>query len=306
MPGEKIGFIGLGAMGDGMTRNLLRAGYAVCGYDKNAEAMARLAAAGGAAATGPSVAAVDAALLLVCVFSADQAEDVLFGEDGAAAQLPQGATVVMHTTMAPEHARAMAERLAATGQLFLDAPVTGGKRGADEGTLTVIASGPDAAMAAAQGAFDAMGSRVYRIGAQVGAASTVKMINQLLVGIHIVAAAEGIALAARAGADPKLVYEVITHGQGNSLAFESRVPDIFARDYAPRGVVDILTKDLGIVTRAAAALNFPLPLTATALQQFLAAAASGHGGEDAGAVVKVYERLAGIDVAAAAESGGEG
>ena len=297
---KNIGFIGLGSMGDGMTKNLLKAGYAVSGYDVNSDAVKRLADAGGTAAATPAECAAKSDMLFVCVFSDDQANDVLFGVTGAAATLRSGATVVMSTTMAPEACREMAKRLESTGHLFIDAPVTGGKRGADQGTLTVIAAGPAAAMAAAEGPFKAMGERVYHVGADAGAGSSVKMINQLLVGTHVAAAAEAIALATRAGADPNVVFDVITHGAGNSVAFETRIPNILAGDYTPRGVVDIFIKDLGIVTETGKALRFPLPIASAALQQFLAASAAGHGGEDDGAVVKVYEELSGIDVAAAA------
>ena len=298
---EKIGFIGLGAMGDGMTRNLLKAGYAVRGYDIDANATVRLADAGGDVASSAAAAAADADMLIVCVFSADQAETALFGDDGAVSTLGAGATVVMSTTMPPEHARAMAERLSESGHLFIDAPVTGGKTGADAGTLTVIASGPDTAMAAADGPLKAMGDRIYCIGAQAGAGSSVKMINQLLVGVHVVAAAEAIALATRAGVDPNVVYEVITHGQGNSLAFQSRVKTMLAGDYETRGALEIFPKDLGIVMDAGRALNFPLPLTSAALDQYQAAGAAGHGRADNAAVVKVYEQRGGIDVAKAAK-----
>ena len=295
----KIGFIGLGSMGDGMTKNLLKAGYAVSGYDVNPDAVARLAEAGGMASADPAACAADADMLIVCVFSAEQANAVLFGDKGAAAVLKSGATVVMSTTMAPDACKAIAGRLEKTGHLFIDAPVTGGKRGADLGTLTVIAAGSDAAMAAAEGPFKAMGDRVYHVGDSAGAASSVKMINQLLVGTHVAAAAEAIALAARAGADPAVVYDVITHGAGNSVAFETRIPNILAGDFTPRGVVDIFIKDLGIVAETGRALRFPLPIASAALQQFLAASAAGHGGKDDGAVVKVYEQLSGVDVAGA-------
>lgn len=301
-----VGFIGLGAMGDGMSKNLLKAGYAVRGCDLDGARVARLVAAGGTAAASPAEAAADAELLFVVVFTAAEAEAVLFGEDGAVAALAPGATVVMHTTVSPETAAAIEARLAAAGHRYLDAPVTGGKAGADAGTLTVIAAGSEAAFAAAEGALGAMGQRVYKVGARAGMGSTVKMINQLLCGVHVAAAAEGIALAARAGVDPRLVYEVITHGAGNSLVFETRVPNILARDFDPRGQVGIFTKDLGIVLDAARHLNFPLPLAAAAHQQFLAAAAAGYEHADDSAVVKVYEQLSGTDVAGAAEDAAQG
>jgi 3-hydroxyisobutyrate dehydrogenase len=302
MASSTIGVIGLGAMGDGMSKNLLRAGYAVRGYDIDAAAVDRLVAAGGVGAAGPAEAARGAELLMVIVFTAAQAEDVLFGEDGAVAALPRGAAVLMHTTVSPDQAAGFEQRLEATGHRFLDAPVTGGKAGADAGTLTVIASGSAAAFAAAEPALEAVGKITYRVGDRAGAGSSVKMINQLLCGINMAAAAEGMALAARAGVDPRVVYDVITHGAGNSLMFETRVPNILARDFSPRGVVEIFTKDLGIVLDAGGSLKFPLPMTAAARQQFLAAAAAGYERADDSAVVKVYEQLAGIDVAGAAEN----
>ena len=221
---------------------------------------------------------------------------MLFGDDGAARTLPKGATVILHTTGAPEDAIRIAARLAETGHLMIDAPVTGGKIGADEGTLTIIASGSDSAFAAAEPAFKAMGRNIYRVGSEIGQASTVKMVNQLLVGIHGVAMAEAMALATRAGADPKTVYEVITHGAGNSSVFEGLAPMVLAGEYEPRGNTDILTKDLGIVSEASRRLNLPLPLAAAALQQFLAAKARGDDPGEVATVARVYEALAGINI----------
>lgn len=301
---QQIGFIGLGAMGAGMARNLLRAGFPVRGYDIQPSLVEAFVADGGAGTATPAEAAEGAQLLVVIVFTAAQADEVLFGEQGAIASLPSGATVIMHTTMSPQEAEGMAARLAQQGYGFLDAPVTGGKSGADEATLTIIVSGTDDAMAAARPAFEKMGRKIARVGSKAGAASTVKMINQMLCGIHVVATAEAMVLAARGGADPRQVYDVITHGAGNSFAFETRVPSILARDYSPKGVVEIFTKDLGIVTEAARGFQCPVPLTALALQQFLAAAAAGYSRNDDISVVKIYERLAGVDVAESAERAG--
>jgi 3-hydroxyisobutyrate dehydrogenase len=218
--------------------------------------------------------------------------------------LPKGATVVLHTTGRPEDAVRFEARLAETGHLMVDAPVTGGKAGADAGTLTVIASGSDEALAAAEAAFKAMSTTIYRIGDRAGAASTVKMINQLLVGVHGVAMAEALALATRAGADPKVVYDVITHGVGNSVVFERLVPFVLARDFEPRGATEILVKDLGIVLEAAKEFSLPLPLAAAALQQYMAAVEQGFLRADFSSVVKVYEQSAGVDVAQAAQDRG--
>jgi 3-hydroxyisobutyrate dehydrogenase len=298
---QTIGFIGLGAMGRYMARNLVAAGHAVRGYDVRAEAVRQLAADGGAAAATPAEAARGAELLVVVVFTAAQAEQVLFGDDGAMSTLPDGATVLMDTTMSPAQARALEARLAQSGHALLDAPVTGGVAGADAGTLTFIVSGAPAALAAARPAMEVMGAKIAVCGEQAGAGSTVKMINQMMCGILVAATAEGIALAAKSGADPKIVYDVIKDGAARSFVWQDRVPDILARDYSPKGVVEIFTKDLGIALDGAKDVNFPAPLTAAAMQQFLAAASMGYLRDSDAAVVKVYEALAGIDVAAAAE-----
>ena len=295
---QNVGFIGLGAMGQGMAANLVRAGYRVRGFDLRPEAVESAEAAGVEPATSPADAARDAQLLLVIVFTAEQAQEVLFGTDGAAHTLPGGATVIMSTTMAPGRAQDMEARLKECDQLMLDAPVTGGVPGADAGTLTFIVSGDPRALAAARPAMEVMGAKIAVCGDSAGAGSSVKMINQLMCGVMVAASAEGIALAAKAGVDPKVVLDVIASGAAQSLVWNSRVSAIIERDLSPRGVVDIFTKDLNIVLEAGKGLSFPLPLTAAAMQQFLAADALGYGRADDSAVVKVYEALAGIDVAA--------
>jgi 3-hydroxyisobutyrate dehydrogenase len=298
---KKIGFIGLGAMGRYMARNLVRAGYEVRGHDVRAQAMEQLVADGGTAAATPAEAAAGADMLVVIVFTAAQADTVLFGNQGAVANLPEGAVVLMDTTMSPAQAEALEARLAESGHQLLDAPVTGGVGGADEGSLTFIVSGHPQALDAARPAMEVMGGKIAVCGDRAGPGSTVKMINQMMCGIMVAATAEGLALAAKAGADPKIVHDVINSGAARSYVWDTRAADIIARDYAPKGVVEIFTKDLGIALDGAREAEFPAPLTAAALQQFLAAAAMGHLRENDAAVVKVYEALAGIDVAAAAE-----
>ncbi len=248
----RCGFIGLGAMGGGMSRQLLSAGFEVHGYDVRPESVAEFAAAGGVAAATPAEAADGASLLFVVVFTAAQAEQALFGEHGAATTLAAGATVINHATTSPEQAKNLESRCEAAGLLFVDAPVTGGKSGADEGTLTVIASGSAAAMVVAQPALEAVSKRVFNCGISAGIASTVKMANQMLVGIHAVAAAEAISMARKGGADPAVVHEVLTNGHGNSLVWEQWVPKMLEGDFEGMGGTGlaIMRKDLGIATGA--------------------------------------------------------
>jgi putative dehydrogenase len=294
----KVGFVGLGAMGGPMAASLLKGGLEVRGCDMAKPARDARAAAGGTPVATPAAAADGADLLLLMVATPDQVEAVLFGEEGALRTLRQGATVVLHATVPPSFARSLGERLEAGGWLLLDAPVSGGPVGAVAGKLTIMASGPEAAFAAADAALAAMAGRVYRFGAEPGMGSTMKMINQHMAGIHIVTACEALALAARAGLDPGAAFEVVSNSAARSWMLENRGPHILNRDFTPLSAVEIFVKDLGIVLDAAYDLRFPLPLAAAAHQQFLAAAAAGFGREDDAAVVKVYEKLARIEVKA--------
>jgi putative dehydrogenase len=293
---QRVGVIGLGSMGMGMARRLVEGGFRVAGYDIREAASAALAAAGGVLATSPAEAAKAADILIVMVVNAAQVDAVLFGVDGAVAALPRGAVIMLSSTVPPSFAVATAARLAESGHLMLDAPVSGGAAGAQKGTLTVMGSGPPDAFAKAESALAAVAGKVYRLGETAGIGSTVKTVNQLLAGIHIAAAAEAMALGVRAGADAKTLYEVISNSAGASWMFGNRVPHMLAGDYTPLSAVDIFVKDLGLVLDTGRELRFPLPLAGAAHQLFLMAAAAGLGREDDAAVVKVYEKLAGISV----------
>jgi 3-hydroxyisobutyrate dehydrogenase len=292
----RIGVIGLGAMGMGMAQSLLRAGFAVQAYDVRPEPLEALATAGGSRAASPEEAARGADLLLVMVVNAAQVQEALFGAAGAVPALPEGSVVILSSTVPASFARALGERLAATGHLLLDAPVSGGTVGAESGRLTIMASGAPEAFARADAALVAMAAKVYRLGDAPGLGSTVKTINQLLAGVHIAAAAEAMALGTRAGADPRTLFEVISNSAGNSWMFTNRVPHMLDGDYTPRSAVEIFVKDLGLVLDTGRELRFPLPIAAAAHQLFLMAAAAGLGREDDAAVVKVFEQLAGISV----------
>ncbi|MGA9865940.1 MAG: NAD-binding protein, partial [Acetobacteraceae bacterium] len=170
----------------------------------------------------------------------------------------------------------------------------GGRAGAEAGTMTVMGSGAPAAFARAQPVLDAIAGKVFRLGEAAGIGSTVKMVNQLLAGVHIAAAAEALALGIRAGADPRTLYDVIAVSAGNSWMWQNRVPHILDGDDSPASAANIFVKDLGIVLDQARALSFPLPLAACAHQQFLATAAIGYGGRDDSSVIRVFQALTGI------------
>lgn len=293
MTERTVGFVGLGAMGGPMAANLLRKGFRVQGCDVARPALDALVAEGGTACTDPAGAAEGADVLVLMVASAAQADAVI---EAAGPELCEGRTVVLHSTVPAGYVRGLGQRLAERGIHLLDGPVSGGQVGAKDGRLTIMASGTEKAFAAAEPVMQAYSARIYRLGDEPGIGSTVKMINQLLAGVHITAAAEAMALATRAGADPAVVFDVMRNAAGQSWMLENRVPHILARDFTPLSAVDIFVKDLGIVLDTGRELRFPLPLAAAAHQQFLAAAAAGLGREDDSAVVKVYEKLAGIEV----------
>ncbi len=288
-----VGLIGLGAMGRGMAGSLRRGGHRVHAFDVRAEAVRDFASEGGVACAAPADAARACEVLVSVVVNAVQTEQVLFGEGGAAAAMKPGGVFVMCSTVDPSWSVALEQRLAAIGILYLDAPVSGGAARAASGEITMMTSGKPEAYAKCGGVLEAMAARVYKLGDRAGPGSTVKIVNQLLAGVHIAAAAEAMALGIRAGVAPTDIYEVITHSAGNSWMFENRMAHVLAGDYAPLSAVDIFVKDLGIVLDTARASKFPLPLASTAHQMFMQASSAGHGREDDAAVIKIFP---GIDL----------
>jgi putative dehydrogenase len=286
--GLPVGVIGLGSMGMAVARSLLRAGLPVCGYDVRAEAQEHLAGFGGVAVASAGEAGSRSRAVVILVVNAAQVEDVIFGAHGLAHSMEPGSVIVTSSTVPPAFAAELGQRIEQAGLLNIDAPVSGGVKKAAEGQLTVMASGPPAAFERCGPLFDAIAGKLYRLGERPGQGSTVKMINQLLAGVHIAAAAEAMALGIKAGADPQVLFDVIGNSAGSSWMFQNRVPHILAGDYRPLSAVNIFVKDLGLVLDSARKLAFPLPLTATAHQIFLSAAAAGLGGEDDSAVIKTY------------------
>ncbi len=284
----KIGIVGLGSMGYGMASSLLRAGHVVCGADVNPAAVDRLHAEGAAPWT------FELEALVVVVLNAAQVEAVLFGAEGVAAQLPPGAVVICCVTVAPDFARTIAARCEALGLQYLDAPISGGSLKAAAGKLSVMASGTAAAFAAARPMLQATAEKVFELGDSAGMGSAMKAVNQMLAGVHIAAMAEAVTFGMTQGITPETFLSVIPDCAGTSWMLENRAPHIVAGDYTPYSAVDIWPKDLGIVLDAARAAKFAAPLTAAALQQFVAASGMGFGRQDDAAVAKVYARNASL------------
>jgi L-threonate 2-dehydrogenase len=285
--------IGLGSMGMGIARSLRRVGFDVVGCDADPSTVEHFVREGGRGAPDPGSAGANVDVVVCVVVNAAQTEAVLFGEKGVASSMPEGAVFISSATMDPAACKRLATRLEAAGRLYLDAPISGGAARAADGTLTVLASGPRAAFGKARPALEAIAAKVHDLGPEVGLGSAFKMVNQLLAGVHIAAAGEAIAFAAKQGLDLRKVYEVITGSAGNSWMFENRIPHVLDGDYAPRSAIDIFVKDLGIVQDMAREWRFPVPLAAAALQVFLMASGAGMGRDDDASVARIYARLTG-------------
>jgi len=292
LAGRKVGLIGLGAMGSGMAGSLRRAGADLFVCDARPGVADAFAAAGGTACATPAELAARSEVVVSVVVNAAQTESVLFGDGtagaGAAAAMRPGSVFVMCSTVDPNVSIGFERRVEDSGLLYVDAPISGGAAKAASGQMTVMGAARDAAWAKVEPVLNAMAAKVYRLGDRAGNGSKVKIINQLLAGVHIAAAAEAMALGLREGVDAAALYDVITHSAGNSWMFENRMAHVLANDYTPLSAVDIFVKDLGLVLDTARATKFPLPLASTAHQMFMQASTAGFAKEDDAAVIKIF------------------
>ncbi|KAK4778790.1 hypothetical protein SAY86_006318 [Trapa natans] len=295
---KRIGFIGLGAMGFGMASNLIKSNYTVTGFDVYQPSLVRFSEAGGLIGNTPAEASKDADVLVIMVTNEIQAESVLYGDSGAVSALPAGASVILSSTVSPLFVTQLERRLQCEGRSLklVDAPVSGGVQRAAEGTLTIMASGTSEALHSTGSVLSAMSEKLYIIKGGCGAGSGVKMVNQLLAGIHIASAAEAMAFGTRLGLSTRILFDVIKNSGGDSWMFENRVPHMLDDDYTPYSALDIFVKDLGIVSRECLVHNVPLHVATVAYHLFLSGSAAGWGRQDDAGVVKVYETLTGVKV----------
>jgi 3-hydroxyisobutyrate dehydrogenase len=293
---QRIGFVGLGAMGAPMAQSLARAGFGLAVFDVRQENTEPLAERGATAATSPREAAEGADALVLMVVNAEQMENALFGEDGAAEALEPGSAVVAMSTVGPEAIRGLEGRLAEGGVRLLDAPVSGGVARAERGELLIMVGGPSDLFDELRPALEAMGSTVAYCGESAGDGQSVKLVNQLLCGVHIAAAGEALAYAAALGLDPRSVHETIRHGAAASFMLDDRGGRMLERAFTPaKSALDIFVKDMGLVREAAGERGFATPLADAAHRVYEHGSSLGLGGEDDSGVVRVFERGASKD-----------
>ena len=290
---QTVAFVGLGAMGSGMARSLVHKEFTVRGYDTRPEPLAQLGLDGGHPCRSAAEASQGAQVAVVIPLNADQVEQAIFGKHGLAETLQPGSVVVCMSTMSPARSRALGAQVTAAGLAWLDAPVSGGTVRAGEGTLTTMVGGETADLDRARPVIEGFSSHVFHLG-PVGAGSTAKMVNQILVYCNLVASVEAMTLCRKAGADPQAVYDLICTAMGSSAIFESRVPKLIDGSYQSGGSLRIALKDLAIVEDTARELGLPMLMTAQATQLFRATAAGGMLDQDDLAVARVVEGLAGL------------
>ena len=292
----RVGFIGLGRMGLPMCYRLLQAGFDLTVHNRSQDKVQRISQDGARPAGTTAEVTQDAEILLACLPDVAAVEEVFLGKGGVIENARPGQILVDHSTVGINTSRACAEAAEKKGALFLDAPISGGTERATDGTLTIMAGGPQQAYDQALPVFNALGATVRRIG-PTGTGTTVKLINQLLVGIHSVAAAEAMLLGAKSGADPQLVFEVLSSGWGQSFMLSRNAPVMLDRDFeGVRTQINVFLKDLGLVEELAHELNTPTPAGDVAFKLLKEAVGQGLGEMDAAAVVLPLEAKAGFQI----------
>ena len=289
----RVGWLGLGAMGLPMARRLIEGAHQVAAYDPMPAALEALAQSGGEPAGTAAAAAAGAEVLFVTVATPDQTMAALFGPDGSAETLASGATVVIMSTIGPAAVQEVAARLAPAGVHVLDAPMSGGTARASLGDLVVMVSGPRDLFEATRPVLDLLGTNVAYVGESIGDGQAIKLVNQLLAGVHIAAAAEALGFAEALGLDPRAVWEVVRHGAAGSFMLNDRGARMLDAEFEPvRSALDIFVKDMGLVVGAAKSHKLPTPLAAAAEQVYLTGSAEGLGRRDDSSLVTLYQRWA--------------
>lgn len=287
---QTIGFIGLGTMGIEMTRNLLKAGHRVQAFDVVPGALQLAEQAGAQSCASVAEAAAGAFLVVTMLPDTPQVQEVVLGEGGLHAHPPEGRLIVDMSTISPQAVRAMAATLHADGIALLDAPVSGGPQGARAATLTIMVGGEADCYARARPLLAAMGTTINHVGSS-GAGQTVKLCNQLMVGINLQAVCEAIALGRASGVDLAQMREVLLGGSAASWMLDRLGPAMIAGDSAAGFRIDLMLKDLRLVGELAQSLAVPLPGNALVTTQFMEAKAHGEGGNGNQALFKVYDRM---------------
>jgi 2-hydroxy-3-oxopropionate reductase len=290
---QVIGFIGLGIMGRPMARNLLKAGYPLVVHNRSRTAVEELAGAGAKTATSPREVAGQCDVLITMLPNSPDVELVALGKDGIIEGARRGLLFVDMSTISPLVSQEVGKALEAKGVKMLDAPVSGGEKGAIDGTLSIMVGGDKAVFDQVLPIFQAMGKTITHLG-PLGFGGFTKLANQIIVAVNLTALAEALTLAKKAGLDRELTLKALAGGLAGSKCLEQKSANYIAGSYKPGFKIDLHFKDLGLIMEAAHALGVPVPATAMVQELFNALRVKGRGGLDHSAVITLLEDLAGL------------
>ncbi len=291
---EKLGFLGLGIMGTPMCRNLLKSGFDLTVFDVDAAKVAVLVKEGAKAAASPKEMAERVDIIVACLPNAEIVDRVVSGEGGLLEGCRDGQIFVDMTTNYPEASIAVEKKLTAKGVQMLDAPVSGGNMGAEQGTLSIMCGGPSNAYERCMQVFEAMGKRITLMGEQVGAGGYAKLVNQIMVSIHLASVAEAFVFAKKAGLDLEKLVPALEAGWANSTVLNVKAPKILNNDYSPVGTVRVQHKDLSYILRTMESLDMKLPLCPQIHAMYQQLIDAGDEGVDQMALIRVFEELGGV------------
>jgi len=292
---ERIGFIGLGIMGRGMTHNLLKSGQDVTVWNRNNARVDEFVAVGAKSASSPADLAARCDVILICVSDTPDVEQVLFGENGVSAGIKSGVLVVDHSTISPQKTVEFAKRLNAQGVEYLDAPVSGGSEGAKNGTLSIMIGGEAADVERAMPILQAYGKTITHVGPH-GAGQMAKLVNQILVVVNQLAASEALLFAQAGGLDLAKTIDAVKGGAAGSWMLANRGPQMIVRDFRPGFTIDLQQKDLRLVLESADEMGVPLLATSLVFQLYRTLQAQGLGGDGNHGLVKALEQMMNVEL----------
>ena len=292
---ELLGFIGLGIMGQGMVRNLLKAGFDVKIWNRTAKRMDPLVEAGAKKTSNPADLASKCDIVITCVSDTPDVQEVVLGQSGVIHGIRSGALLIDMSTISPQATREMAAKLEEKGAHMLDAPISGGSEGAAKGTLSIMIGGDAKQVERAMPYFKAMGKTITHVGGH-GAGQMVKLVNQILVVVNMLAVGEALLFGQAGGLDLQKTLEAVTQGAAGSWMLSNRGPQVLKRDWRPGFTIDLQQKDLRLVLEAADQMGVPLMATNMVFNLYRTLQREGLGAEGNHALVKALERLSGIEI----------
>ncbi|MBW2149847.1 MAG: NAD(P)-dependent oxidoreductase [Deltaproteobacteria bacterium] len=292
MAREKVGIIGLGAMGKPMALNLLKGGFEVFAFDIRKEPLEELEASGAHALTCPHSVATHADRVITILPSSRDVQESILGQNGMIATLREGKILIEMSTISPLVTQELAGHVEKTGAKMIDGPVSGGGKGAEEGTLTIMVGGDTEVFEQCRPILMAVGKNVHHVGA-IGMGETVKMLNQLLVGVNLIGVCETVGLASKLGVNLEQLYEILRTSAGRSMQLESKMPMIVSGSYDTAFKIDFMEKDLGYAVEMARDVEFPLIFGGLAHTLFLATQAE-RGKNGVEAMMNLFEAIGNV------------